>query len=95
LIGVCPSCGKPFRVEEEKGGEGWSYCSEVCILPTAMPTGEVLLADQATKKYTDGNMHELSRDEYMKLHGFDPMPVWDAIKSWREEQIRKWGIRSV
>ncbi len=61
MIGVCPNCGKPFKMEEGKGGEGWTYCAEVCITPAALPTGERLQADQATIKYTDGNMNELSR----------------------------------
>jgi hypothetical protein len=56
----------------------------VCIAPAALPTCERLQADQATIKYTDGNMNELSRSEYMKLHGIDPMPVWEAVKAWRE-----------
>ncbi len=90
MIGVCPNCGKPFRIEEGEGGEGWKYCSEVCIAPAALPTGERLQADQATIKYTDGNMNELSRSEYIKMHGIDPMPIWEAVKAWREEQIEKW-----
>jgi hypothetical protein len=90
MIGVCPSCGKPFRIEEGKGGEGWTYCAETCIVPAALPTGARVQADQATLKYTDGNMHELSREEYVKIHGIDPMPIWDAIKAWRQEQIEKW-----
>ena len=90
MIGVCPNCGKPFRIEEGKGGEGWTYCADVCISPAALPTGERLQADQATIKYTDGNMHELGREEYIKLHGIDPMPIWEAVKAWRNEQIEKW-----
>jgi hypothetical protein len=90
VIGVCPNCGKPFRIEEGEGGEGWRYCAEVCIAPAALPTGERLQADQATIKYTDGNMNELSRSEYLKLHGIDPMPVLDAVKAWREEQMERW-----
>ena len=90
MIGVCPNCGKPFKMEEGKGGEGWTYCSDVCIVPAALPAGERLQADQATIKYTDGNMNELSRTEYIKLHGIDPMPVWEAVKAGREEQMEKW-----
>jgi hypothetical protein len=58
--------------------------------PGRSATGERLQADQATIKYTDGNMNQLSRSEYIKLHGIDPMPVWEAVKAWREEQIEKW-----
>lgn len=26
MIGVCPGCGKPFRIEKAKGDEGLVYC---------------------------------------------------------------------
>ena len=91
MIGVCPECGKPFRIEQSKGGEGWVYCEDICISPADMPTGERLMADQATKYYTDGNMHEMLRQDYINAHGFDPEPVMQAVNKWREEQVRKWG----
>jgi len=28
MIGVYPNCGNPFRIEDGKGGEGWTYCGE-------------------------------------------------------------------
>ncbi len=90
MIGVCPGCGKPFRIEQAKGGEGWVYCEDVCISPADMPTGMRLMADQATKIYVDGNMRELSRSEYIKEHGFDPEPVMEAVNSWRMEQVMSW-----
>jgi hypothetical protein len=90
MIGVCPGCGKPFRIEQAKEGEGWVYCEDVCISPDDMPTGMRLMADQATKKYVDRNMHEMTREEYIKAHGFDPEPVMDALNNWRMEQIRNW-----
>ncbi len=92
MIGVCPGCGKPFRIEQAKGGEGWVYCEDVCINPADMPTGVRLRADQATKLYVDGNMHEMTREEYIKAHGFDPEPVMEAVNSWRADQIRDWVI---
>jgi hypothetical protein len=91
MIGVCPGCGKPFRIEQAKSEEGLIYCEDVCINPTDMPTGERFMADQATKLYVDGNMHEMTREEYIKTHGFDPEPVMEAVNKWREEQIRKWA----
>jgi hypothetical protein len=91
MIGVCPSCGKPFQIEQAKGGEGWAYCGNVCINPADMPTGERMMADQATVLYVDGNMHEMTREDYIKAHGFDPEPVMAAINKWREEQIRIWA----
>ena len=91
MIGVCPDCGKPFRIEPAKGGEGWVYCENVCISPSNMPTGERLMADQATKLYVDGNMREMKRQDYIDMHGFDPEPVMQAINKWREEQVRTWA----
>jgi hypothetical protein len=91
MIGVCPNCGKPFEIEPAKGGEGWVYCENVCIGPADMPTGERLMADQATKLYVDGNMHEMKRQDYIDVHGFDPEPVMQAVNKWREEQVRKWA----
>ena len=91
MIGVCPGCGKPFRIEKAKGDEGWVYCEDVCINPADMPTGERLMADQATKLYVDGNMNEMKREVYIKTHGFDPEPVMQAVNKWREEQIMKWA----
>jgi hypothetical protein len=91
MIGVCPNCGKPFRIDNAKGGEGWAFCENICISPADMPTGERLMADKATKLYIDGNMHEMKRQEYIKTHGFDPEPVMQAINEWREEQVRKWA----
>ena len=94
MVGVCPNCGKPFRIEPVGGGEGWAYCADVCTNPAAMPTGETTrlsaFAGQATTLYTDGNMQEFTREDYIKTHGIDPFPVWEAIKKWREEQIKKW-----
>jgi hypothetical protein len=90
MIGVCPNCGKPFRIESEGGGEEWSYCAEVCVNPGAIPTGARLMADQATLRFVDGNMNEYMRDEYIKVHGIDPLPIWRAIEKWREEQMEKW-----
>jgi hypothetical protein len=48
------------------------------------------LCEKCGIKYTDGNMHELLREEYIKMHGINPMPVWEAVKAWRSEQIEKW-----
>ena len=79
MIGVCPGCGKPFRVEQAKSGEGLVYCEDVCISPAAMPTGVRMMPDQATKLYVDGNMNEMNRELYIKTHGFDPEPVMQAV----------------
>ncbi len=87
-VGVCPSCGKPFRIEER--GEERAYCSDVCISPAAMPTGERLMPDQAKKLYVDGNMQEMTREDYIEMHGVDPQPIMEALNRWREDQIRKW-----
>lgn len=48
------------------------------------------MADQATLRFVDGNMNEYMRDEYIKIYGIDPLPIWKAMEKWREEQIEKW-----
>lgn len=90
MIGVCPNCGKPFRIEPEGGGEEWSYCAEVCVNPAAIPAGVRLMADQAKMRFVDGNMNEYTREDYIKAHGIDPLPIWKAIEKWREGQMEKW-----
>lgn len=91
MIGVCPGCGKPFRIEKAKGGDEWVYCEDVCISPADMPTGVRMMPDQATKLYVDGNMMEMKREQYIEKHGFDPEPVMEAVNRWREDQIMKWA----
>ncbi len=58
LVGVCPSCGKPLKIEQTGGEEDVLHCAEICSNPSAMPTGTRLTADQATLHFVDGNMHE-------------------------------------
>jgi hypothetical protein len=65
MIGVCPNCGKPFRIDNAKGGEGWAFCENIYISPADMPTGERLMADQATKLYIDW---KYARDEAPGIH---------------------------
>lgn len=91
MIGVCPGCGKPFRIEQSKSGEGLVYCEDVCVIPADMPTGVRMMADQATKLYVDGNMNEMKREQYIKKHGIDPEPVMQAVNKWRDEQIMQWA----
>ena len=79
LIGICPSCGKPLKIES-KGGEKEGYCSEICSNPESIPKGVRLLPDQARLIFTDGDMHEYTREEYIKNHGVDPLPIWRAIE---------------
>lgn len=96
LVGICPSCGTSFQMEEE-GKQGSKQkgepaeCKVLCGNPAAMPTGERLRGDQATKLYTDGNMHEMTRNEYIKTHGIDPEPVMQSVNKWRENQVRLWA----
>lgn len=35
-------------------------------------------------------MNEYTREDYIKTHGIDPLPIWRVIEKWREEQIDKW-----
>jgi len=89
MYAVCPNCGKPMRIEKAEEEEGWTVCSEVCYDTSSLPMDMRMLPDQATKVCTDGSMHELTRQEYIKTHGFDPEPVMEAVDRWREDQIRK------
>ena len=87
LVGVCPSCGKPLKIEQTGGEEDLLHCAEICSNPAAIPTGTRLMADQAKLLFVDSNMHEYTREDYIKKHGIDPLPIWRAIEKWREEQI--------
>jgi hypothetical protein len=82
LIGICPSCGVLLEGEKGKNDDVIKLCS-LCDKPDAMPTGVRLLPDQASLIFTDGNMHEYKREEYEKVYGFDPLPVWEAVVSAR------------
>jgi hypothetical protein len=97
LMGICPSCGKPLKMEQTGGGkegEELRHCEEICSNPAAVPTGVRLMPDQATLRYVDGDMHEYTREEYIKNHGVDPDPIWKAIEKWREEQAEKQKMRA-
>ena len=47
------------------------------------------MADQAKLLFVDSNMHEYTREDYIKKHGIDPLPIWRAREKWREEQINR------
>jgi hypothetical protein len=87
MIGICPSCGKPLKIEQTGGEEDFLHCAEICSNPAAIPTGTRLMADQAKLLFVDSNMHEYTQEDYIKKHGIDPLPIWRAIEKWREEQI--------
>jgi len=87
MIGVCPSCGKPFKIEQKGEGEDFLHCAEICANPATIPTGTRVMADQAKLLFVDGNMHEYTREDYIKNNGIDPLPIWRAIDKCREEQI--------
>ena len=48
------------------------------------------MVDQSKLLFVDGNMHEYTREDYIKNNGIDPLPIWKAIEKWREEQMEKW-----
>ena len=89
MIGICPSCGKPLKTEQICG-EDFLHCAEICANPAMIPTGTRVMADQAKLLFVDGNMHEYTREDYIKNNGIDPLPIWKAIEKWREEQMEKW-----
>jgi len=77
MYAVCPTCGQPMRIEKAEEEEGWTVCSEVCYDTSSLPMDMRMLPDQATKVCTDGSTHELTRQEYIKTHGFDILsPLW-------------------
>ncbi len=78
MIGICPSCGDILRGARGAGEDVVNLC-KLCDDPEAIPTGIRLLPDQASLIFTDGKMNEYKREEYRKVHGFDPLPVWEAI----------------
>ncbi len=89
MIEICPSCGKPLKIEQTGGEEDFLHCAEIFANPATIPTGTRVMADQAKLLFVDGNMHEYTREDYIKNNGIDPLPIWRAIEKWREEQIIK------
>jgi hypothetical protein len=47
------------------------------------------MPDQASLVFTDGKMIEYKREDYEKTYGFDPLPVWEAVVSAKEEEMRQ------
>ncbi len=86
LIGLCPSCGKPLKIEQKGTREECEVsvnCEELCTNPAAIPRGARIMPDEARLIFTDGDMHEYTREEYIKNHGIDPLPIWKAIEKSR------------
>lgn len=75
---ICPSCGQLGIVDEES--DDWLACLPLPADTAAIPAGMISLVT-GVAKYVDGNGQQLSREEYIKLHGIDPAPVWEKIKS--------------
>ncbi len=67
MIGICPSCGKPLEIEQRGGEEDFLHCTEICANPAMIPTGTRVMADQAKLLFVDGNMHEYTREDYIKI----------------------------
>ncbi len=63
MIGVCTSCGKPLKIEQNGGGEDFLHCVEICANPVTISTGTRVMADQAKLFFVDGNMHEYTRED--------------------------------
>jgi hypothetical protein len=72
---------------EETGTKEEGYnllnCEELCENPEAIPKGARQMADGARLLFTDSDMHEYTREEYIKNHGIDPLPIWRAIEKSR------------
>ncbi len=41
------------------------------------------MKDDIRLLFTDGDMYEYTREEYIKNHGIDPLPIWRAIEKER------------
>ena len=86
MVGLCPSCGKALKIEHTKGkGEEaiTVQCEELCSNPVAIPRGARIMKDDIGLIFTDGDMHEYTREDYIKNHGIDPLPIWRAIEKER------------
>jgi hypothetical protein len=86
LIGICPSCGKPLKIEHKgtKEEEKISvHCENLCSNTAAIPRGARIMKDDIGLIFTDGDMHEYTREDYIKNHGIDPLPIWRAIEKER------------
>jgi hypothetical protein len=86
IIGICPSCGKPMKIEakgSKEEGEISVHCENLCSNPAAIPRGARIMKDDIGLIFTDGDMHEYTREDYIKNHGIDPLPVWRAIEKER------------
>jgi len=86
LIGLCPSCGKPLKIEHKGTSEEREvsvHCEELCSNQAAIPRGARIMPDEAGLIFTDGNLHEYTREDYIKNHGVDPLPIWRAIEKER------------
>jgi hypothetical protein len=59
LVGVCPSCGKPLKIEQTGGEKDFLHCAEICSNPAAITIGTRLMADQAKLLFVDSNMHSI------------------------------------
>jgi hypothetical protein len=86
LIGICPSCGKPLKIEHKgakEEGEISVHCENLCSNSAAIPRGARIMKDDIGLIFTDGDMHEYTREDYIKNHGIDPLPIWRAIEKER------------
>ena len=86
LIGLCPSCGKPLKIEHKgtkEEGEISVHCEELCSNAAAIPRGARIMKNDIGLIFTDGDMHEYTREDYIKNHGIDPLPIWRAIEKER------------
>ncbi len=67
MIGICPSCGKPLKIEQTGGEEDFLPCAEICANPATIPTGMRVMADQAKLLFVDGNMYEYTEKITSKI----------------------------
>lgn len=84
-ITLCPDCGALLTVP---GDETWLPCVPLPDAEAATPSGRRSMAAIGTV-YRDSRGDEYSREAYQKKWGFDPEPVWVAIKEWQAKNDPK------
>lgn len=87
-ITVCPDCGKLLEIGDNEGEVTWLPCIPLPDAEAKTPSGCRKMTTGETL-YKDGNGDEFTADAYKTKWGFDPGPVWQAIKKWQAKNDPK------
>lgn len=66
----------------------WLACLGLPEMYVIIPTGHIVPII-GPEIWIDGNGRRMSREDYMKKHGVDPLLGWNAIKSYRKAAGKK------